>query len=84
MWQSRICIQGVGRIGAEEEALKMDFGENKKAEKGHRAWLYIVREIAYMPILQPLFAADSPSKGWNIFKKPYASRNEEKSSLLRS
>lgn len=39
----------------------MDFGESKKAEKGRRAWLYIVRVIAYMPILQPLLAADSPS-----------------------
>ena len=58
----------VGRTGADVQALRKEFGE-EKVEKANRAWSYNVRVITHMLILQLILAAGSPSAGWNSLKE---------------
>ena len=74
----------IGLKGANSEALKREFGVEAVA-RAPAAWRILINQITYLPLLNLILAAGSPSDGWKIFTIFYAPQSAaEKSKLTQA
>ena len=55
------------------EALNREFGEEAVA-RARVTWNILINQISYPTILNLILAAGSPSEGWSLYKKYYATQ----------